>query len=159
MRSPLFMLAAASLLMLQACGGTTPSAPSPATSESIAASVSASGLPVDAVTATTAENDPNKLLGRQNGYTARVSWHDTRIAAPPKDPAMPDTSDGGSLEVWPDDASARARYDLLQGVAQKMPAAGDGYDYLQGPVLVRLSRFLTPDQAEQYKKLLTIPGK
>ncbi|MFD5250411.1 hypothetical protein ACFWIW_38090 [Amycolatopsis sp. NPDC058340] len=43
--------------------------------------------------------------------------------------------------------------DFIQSVAKNLPAAGE-YDYLKGPVLVRVSRFLTPNQAKEYEAAL-----
>jgi hypothetical protein len=57
---------------------------------------------------------------------------------------------GGSVGVFPDEAGAKARTDFIQTIAKSMPMVG-GYDYLAGPVLVRVSRLLTPDQAKEYE--------
>jgi hypothetical protein len=51
--------------------------------------------------------------------------------------------------VFPDAASAQARYQELKGFA---PPLGDGYDYLAGTALLRLSQYLTPAQASAYEK-------
>ncbi|MFJ5275088.1 hypothetical protein [Streptomyces sp. NPDC088358] len=99
----------------------------------------------------TAENDPNKLLGRPSQYTSKITFSDSRISA--EDVAGTDKGDvdrGGAIEAFgtPADATARAKY--IQAVTKGMPALTE-YDYVHGTVLVRVSHNLTPKQAAAYK--------
>ncbi|MGB7587390.1 MAG: hypothetical protein WBM00_01635 [Solirubrobacterales bacterium] len=55
---------------------------------------------------------------------------------------------GGGIEVFPSVATAARRLAYLQRFA---PPLGDGYDYLSGAAILRLSNFLTPAQARAYK--------
>ncbi|MGW4825394.1 hypothetical protein ACWEP4_42615 [Streptomyces sp. NPDC004227] len=99
----------------------------------------------------TEENDPNHLLGRPNQYTSKVTFTDSRIK-----PADVEGSDkgaverGGAIEAFasPEDAQARAKY--IESVTKSMSALAE-YDYVQGSVLVRVSHYLTPKQAAEYK--------
>jgi hypothetical protein len=99
----------------------------------------------------TAENDPNDLLGRPSQYTSKITFSDSRIAA--DDVSGTDKGDvdrGGAIESFAtaDDAKTRAEY--IQAVTKGMPALSE-YDYVQGTTLVRVSHYLTPKQAGEYK--------
>ncbi|MFI1538174.1 hypothetical protein [Streptomyces anandii] len=99
----------------------------------------------------TADNDPNHLLGRPNQYTSKITFNDTRISA--DDVSGTDKGDverGGAIEVFgsPADAQARAKY--IQSVTKSMPMLAE-YDYVHGAALVRVSHYLTPKQAADYK--------
>jgi len=99
----------------------------------------------------TAENDPNHLLGRPNQYTSKVTFTDSRISKSDTDGLdKDDVERGGAIEVFgnPDDAKARAKY--IQTVTKSLPMFAE-YDYVLGRTVVRVSRFLTPKQAGEYK--------
>ena len=99
----------------------------------------------------TADNDPNHLLGRPGQYTSKVTFTDSRIAASDvSGTKQGDVDRGGAVEVFgsPSDAQTRAKY--IQAVTKSMPALAE-YDYVHGAVLVRVSHYLTPAQAQQYK--------
>ncbi|MGW4042965.1 hypothetical protein [Streptomyces sp. NPDC004721] len=99
----------------------------------------------------TEENDPNNLLGRPNQYTSKITFTDSRIK-----PADVEGTDkgaverGGAIEVFasPEDAQARAKY--IESVTKSMPTLAE-YDYVHGSILVRVSHYLTPKQAAEYK--------
>ncbi|WP_103343569.1 hypothetical protein [Amycolatopsis sp. CA-126428] len=55
--------------------------------------------------------------------------------------------------MYADEAGAKARMDLIQSIAKGLPAVGE-HDYVKGGVLVRVSRLLRPDQAEEYQAAL-----
>lgn len=99
----------------------------------------------------TAENDPNKLLGRPHQYTSKITFDDTRIAA--VDVSGTDKGDverGGAIEAFANPADAKARAEYIQTVTKSMPMLAE-YDYVHGSVLVRVSRYLTPEQAAEYE--------
>ncbi|MFF1608866.1 hypothetical protein ACFVYA_13895 [Amycolatopsis sp. NPDC058278] len=102
----------------------------------------------------TAEDDPNHLLGRPNGYISKTAFSDSRVKADDVEYLDEDAVErGGSVEVYTDEAGAKARMDFIQSIAKGMPAVGE-YDYVKNGVLVRVSRFLTPDQAKAYQAAL-----
>jgi hypothetical protein len=102
----------------------------------------------------TAENDPNHLLGRPNGYHSKTAFGDSRVQADDVEYLQEDAVErGGSVEVFATEEAAKARMDFIQSVAKGLPAVGE-YDYVKGGVLVRVSRFLTPDQAKDYQAAL-----
>ncbi|WP_101608474.1 hypothetical protein [Amycolatopsis sp. BJA-103] len=151
-------------LSLTACGGSSPSAIGSATAEA----GSSTPKTADDVTKTlgqkiatakliktyTAENDPNHLLGRPNGYTSKTAFSDSRVKPSDVEYLGADAVErGGSVEVFGDEAGAKARMDFIQSVAKNMPMVGE-YDYVKGTILVRVSRFLTPDQAKEYEAAL-----
>jgi hypothetical protein len=55
---------------------------------------------------------------------------------------------GGGIEAFPDPTSAHDRYVYLRAFK---PPFGDGYDYLTGTAILRLSQYLTPAQALAYR--------
>lgn len=102
------------------------------------------------------DDDPNKLLGRPNGYTSKVAFRDTRINQKDQDDidARSDAIErGGSIEVFPDDAGAKARADYIQGML-KGGGLGSEYDYVRGSVVVRVTGDLAPSKARTYEEAL-----
>ncbi|MFJ5993403.1 hypothetical protein [Lentzea sp. NPDC092896] len=103
----------------------------------------------------TAEDDPNKLLGRPNGYTSKTAFTDTRVAVEGEVAITKenDTLRGGGVEVFADEAAAKARMDYIQSFGKQMSVLAE-YDYVAGGVLVRVSKQLTPTQAKEYEAAL-----
>jgi hypothetical protein len=101
-----------------------------------AAGLIAQLMKIEGIVRYTALTDPNHLLGRQAEYTSKASWgryaHDT-------------ASGGGSIEVFPTVANAQARFAYLKAF---QPPIGDGYDYVTGTAILRLSSDYTPAQAQ-----------
>lgn len=126
-------------------------APAAATADQVIGTLAAKIPTVKLVKTYTAEDDRNHLLGRPNGYTSRSAFSDSRVPADQLNGVAPDDTDrGGSVEVFPDEAGAKGRADYIQAVTKSFPAAAE-YDYVAGPVLVRVSHLLTPDQAKEYQ--------
>lgn len=105
-----------------------------------------SGHPIGLVVDYTAETDPNELLGRPNQYTSKSNFADTTIEQ--LDPTDPD---GGSVEVFKTKKDAENRKKYIDSIGESMPMLTE-YNYINGTVLLRLSKSLTPDQAEKYKE-------
>jgi len=118
------------------------------TGETLAGSLNSSGLPVKDVVVFNADTDPNHLLGRPNQYTAKVSWHDSRV-----EPA--DDLSQATAEVFANGTDLDARSKLAEA-ASKAGAGFAQYIYRndQRLVLLRLPHELTPDQAKQYEDWL-----
>jgi hypothetical protein len=113
------------------------------------------GLPITGVTVYTETTDPNHLLGRPNGYTSKVAFVDERVKASDAHDSTKGSVDlGGSAEVFAgtDEALARAKY--IARVNNSMQILGAEYDYVSGPVLLRVSEVLTPAQAKAYASAL-----
>lgn len=126
-------------------------APRAATADDVVNQLKAAGLPLTNVVAETADNDPNKLMGRPHQYTAVTRWDDTR------DPmlALGDIS-AGMVEIFQTSADMRTRATYVATVTASSPLFVE-YDYssAQGQFLVRLDRNLTPDEATSYLTALT----
>lgn len=143
-------------------GGSSPSVsarPAPvgaATDASaVIAKLKAAKLPIGEVTVYTAASDPNHLLGRPGGYTSKAAFTDTRINPNDARDTTPGSVDlGGSVEVFATSGDAAAREQYIRAVEKAAPIVGTEYDYVSGPVLLRVSQVLTPQQAEQYKAAL-----
>ncbi|MFI6510162.1 hypothetical protein ACIBCT_21365 [Streptosporangium sp. NPDC050855] len=149
MRLPLAATAAL-LLTLAACS-------SPTTDLDAAGVIKAltqQGLPVTLSVTYTDSTDPNKQLGRPNGYTSKASFVDQRIdAAKVPGGKKGDVGLGGSVEVFEEADQAEQRAAYIQGIGEKMPMLGE-YDYVAGSVLLRVSKELTPSQAGAFEAAL-----
>lgn len=110
-----------------------------------------SGVPIGENIAFTAETDPNELLGRPGQYLSKINFRDTRLAV--EHPDEFSVQDGGSIEVFPNSAGAAGRAQYLQTFSQSLSFLAE-YDFQQGPVLLRLSHRLTPEQAQVYADIL-----
>ena len=80
-----------------------------------------------------------------------MAFADSRLAVP-IDPAEPGNEGGGSIEVFADAADAQTRSDYIQETLQSLgPIAGTEYDYLAGPIIVRVTGELVPSMAAGYE--------
>lgn len=137
---------------------TSSTPPAPKTAEEIGKALAGKVTASKVTVVYTAANDPNKLLGRPNGYLSKIAFFDSRVSPSDVEGADSDAVErGGSVEVYADADGAKKRSDYIQAIAKGLPAAGE-YDYLSGGVLVRVSRMLTPDQAKDYDTALKAVG-
>lgn len=113
------------------------------------------GLPIGETLVYTAENDPNKLLGRPNQYTGKAAWLDTRL--PRENKEQLSSSDGGTVETFANATDLEARRKYVEAVTSAASPFVE-YAFTEGTVLVRISKRLTPDQAAQYEALLKNPA-
>jgi hypothetical protein len=127
-------------------GGTLPTQGKTMTAEQVLGQLKQKGLPVGKSLTYTAANDPEKLLGRPGGYTSKVNFQDSRLEAQSTDMNV---QDGGSVEVFANENEAVRRWNDLENAALdgKIPTE---YDYQEGPIVLRLSKRLQPDQAKAY---------
>lgn len=102
-----------------------------------------SGIPITNIIVYDESTDPNKLLGRPDGYTSKINFADRRIAQ-----SDPDNPKGGTIEVFSNHKDASERKDYVESVAKGILAQ---YHYLYENVYMRLDRDLTPEQAEEYE--------
>lgn len=101
----------------------------------------------------TADTDPNELLGRPGGYTSKAGFTDVRITDEEPDGRV---EAGGSVEVFAKSGQARKRAEYISAVTEGMPMLGPEYDYVAGPVLLRVAQGLTPEEAKEYETALRI---
>ncbi|WP_345612516.1 hypothetical protein [Pseudonocardia adelaidensis] len=102
-----------------------------------------------------AQTDPNQLLGTPNLYVSKAAFTDTRIdPAQAKDTEIGSVELGGSVEVFLDEADARARKQYIDETIADLPIDVSEYSYVRGQVLLRLSRRLPPEQAAEYESAL-----
>jgi hypothetical protein len=106
---------------------------------------------VKLIKAYSSADDPNHQLGRPNGYTSKTAFSDSRVPAENLEFEADDAiARGGSVEVYPDAAGATARKEYIQAIGKGLPSAVE-YDYVQGGVLIRVAKELTPEQAVEYE--------
>lgn len=99
----------------------------------------------------TEANDGNHLLGRPHQYTSAVKFSDTRVkASDVEGDAKDDVTHGGGIEVFANHADAQARADYIQAIVKASPIFAE-YDFVSGNVVIRVSHYLTPAQAGEYK--------
>jgi hypothetical protein len=109
------------------------------------------GLPLSGLIVYTAATDPNHLLGRPTGYTSKCAWVDSRVPASDLTArSSGSVGNGGSIEVFRSASGATARAKYIFTADKAIPLLGSEYDYLRGPVLIRVSNYLTPAQAATY---------
>lgn len=103
-----------------------------------------------------ASTDPNHLLGRPGQYTSKAAFTDSRLTASQiqGDTDLGDVQAGGGVEVYPTAAGARQRAHYLYTLTTADPSLGVEYDFLAGPILLRVSGLLTPAQAAVDKRAL-----
>lgn len=106
------------------------------------------GLPLSNIAVTNENTDPNDLLGRPNGYIARASFE---LPDGDMDAEQYDMDRGGAIEVWPDDASAHRRSTYLLELDKAAPILGNEYNYVRGPVLLRITGKVKPSVAAQFE--------
>lgn len=150
-------LAVAALLLTIAGCGSSPSTTSSAQPPSqagapasvaldasqVAAALKARGIPLTVVKVYNADDDPNHQLGRPGGYTSKVAFSDTH--------AM---ERGGSVEVFTNQDDAIKRGDYIQTLTRGAPILGLEYDYIAGPVILRVTGGLSPTVANTYAAAL-----
>src|SRR5690349_20328219 len=77
------------------------------------------GMPATLTVTYTEANDPNKLLGRPNGYTSKASFADSRVdASKVTSKEKGDVGFGGSVEVYADAGQAEARAAYIQEIGK-----------------------------------------
>jgi hypothetical protein len=110
------------------------------------------GAPISGVLIYTARTDSNHLLGRPSGYKSKGAWRDPRISASDTPGfTLGDIDVGGGIEVFQTEEGAITRGGYIQSIGA--PIANE-YDYACGPALLRVSGYLTPKQAREYKRAL-----
>lgn len=124
----------------------------PLTSEEIVAAFKEAGLPVGTVEVYDASTDPNELLGRPGQYTAKFNFADTGLEQYGEDLR------GGSLESFGSEKDLQNRVDYIKSIMDSMPGLVE-YQYVNGLMLLRLDKGLTPDQAAAYDMVFQGLGK
>jgi hypothetical protein len=130
----------------QATTSSTPAPVQPAAStrhvEAKNAATLATALKSGKVHVWTAEDDPNKLLGRPGQYTSAASVVDKRVDCTDD---VPGAACGATVEVFAtvDDATTREKY-----IATAIKSIGSSeYHTIVGTALLRVTGELTPKQA------------
>lgn len=122
------------------------------TAEDVVTALRAAGLPIGNMIVYDATTDPNTLLGRPNGYTSKTAFTDTRISGTDTTDEF-DISNGGSVEYFATNELAVSRSEYIQTFGKSLPSLIE-YNYINGGVLLRLSKELTPEQAGAYETAL-----
>jgi sulfur transfer complex TusBCD TusB component (DsrH family) len=92
------------------------------------------------ITVITAENDPNKFLGRPNQYTEKITWKDNRSK---------DSQVDCSVELFANKEDATARKAYIEGIIKSMPILTQ-YIIQKDNVLLRIDGVLTPAESKEY---------
>lgn len=121
------------------------------TAERVVQALQEKALPIGETRTFMAGDDPEELLGRPGGYLAKTAFRDTRLDM--RVAERVETVDSGTVEVWPTEEAARRRREFLTRRGETAPDLVE-YGYVKGPVLLRLSKRFTPDQAAAYDAAL-----
>jgi hypothetical protein len=158
------LAAGAAAVLLTACSGSSSQPPAPVSTTPVAAPAAvhlqrspaaaviagrmkAAGMPIRHLVVYTPVTDPNHLMDRQGGYTSKVAWVNPQAAKADPGDTRGSIGLGGGIEVYPTAAGAQQRRAEL---AAFKPPLGDGWDYVAGTAVLRLSTYLTPGQASAY---------
>lgn len=95
------------------------------------------------ITVVTADNDPNKLLGRPNEYTEKITWKDNRAK---------DSQVDCSVELFANSTDATARNKYLTAINKSLPMLNQYMDQ-KDKILLRIDGTLTPDQSKEYTSI------
>ena len=136
------------VLVLTGC-----SAAPPPTAEAVVADLAGAIPSMQPGEPVTAESDPNQMLGRPGGYTSAMSFTDSRVPTEPFSPEPGSIAAGGKVEVFESTEDAQRRFEYVQTVTRSAPILGE-YTYLDGTIVLRVARGLTPDQAAAYEAAL-----
>lgn len=103
------------------------------------------------VASITEDNDPNDLIGRPNGYLSAAVLYDSNASC-----TELGVSCGATVEVWPDEAAAKARSDYIQSILKDSPVLGSEFHTLNGSILLRVDgKQLKPSDAKLYAEALS----
>jgi hypothetical protein len=107
------------------------------------------GLPIGDQFVYTVENDPDQLMGRPGQYTSKVHFIDTTQGENTKVEIL----NGGTVEMFDNNDDAKNRFNYVSKIAKSSPVF-DEYDYVQGKILLRLSKNLPSNHAKKYEATL-----
>ena len=166
-----FIIAIGFIAFLSACSTSAPESPGASSKASVAASVApvvskpltatdVTMVLVGAITTVkntavyTEETDPNKQLGRPNGYISKTAFSDSRVDELVVEGSEPDSTErGGSVEVYPTAEGAKARSAYIQSLLGGV--LGTEYHFLNGGILVRVTGNITPSESTVYKDVVS----
>jgi hypothetical protein len=106
-------------------------------------------LPIGDELVYTAENDPDKMMGQTGQYTSKVHFIDTTQQEDTKVVML----NGGTVEMFENNNDAVNRINNISKLAKLEPMY-DEYDYVQGKILLRLSKNLPSTHAKKYEDAL-----
>lgn len=106
----------------------------------------AAKLPIVDLVVYTDETDPNDFLGRPNGYIAKFSWYDSRVAEKAESPDC-------TVEIFANKSDLNRRKKYIERLSDSLPVLGQ-YMFVHKNILLRLPRDLTPAQAKEYADAL-----
>jgi hypothetical protein len=127
----------------------------PPTASSLTTYLQAKGLPITGLIVYDSSTDPNHLLGRPTGYLSKDAWQDPRIDQSDQSSEPGGIQFGGGFEVFSTAQAAQERASYISTLDQSSSLFGSEYDYVLGPILMRISGTFTPTTAQTYGDALT----
>ncbi|MFT4086555.1 MAG: hypothetical protein QM658_05275 [Gordonia sp. (in: high G+C Gram-positive bacteria)] len=97
----------------------------------------------------TSESDPNRILGKPNGYVAVTVLVDSRVHCSGSELGV---DCGAVVEQWPDHRSAKERAEYVTSALQGMPGIEPEHQVVKGDLLLRVSGELKPSAVHEYEK-------
>ena len=139
-------------------GATGATSSKPRTAAAVIEDLRSLGEPVELTVVGSASTD--HTIGKRNGPLSEAIFIDSRVPAQKTSGLAPQTVGlGGSVDYFATNAAAVAHGELLQeqdvNIPQFTRLTGDEYDYVLGPVLLRVSSFLSNRQATTYESALS----
>lgn len=149
------ILAAVLILGSSACSAPVPERPTGPTAQQVVVELTERIPTATPGVVFTAETDPDHLLGQVGGYLSKASFLDSRIDPDTATGSEGGIQRGGLVEVFATDQDAAQRREHLKELG---PPYGEEYNYVSGPMLLRVANALTPWQASEYATALTEIG-
>jgi hypothetical protein len=121
----------------------------------------AAKMPVTSSLVYTRDSDPNSYIGHPGRYKFKAAFTDGRIDPTQAVETFSGSIElGGGVEVFADNSGALGRAKYIQSQLKDAGGfLGTEYDYVAGPVLLRLSGKLTQAEADVYVPALrTVTG-
>lgn len=121
------------------------------TADDVINKLRAAGLQIDKVDKLNESTDGNKLLGRPGQYTGKTDFAVKGLPDADGDPKSIDVDEGGSIESFSNVKDAKNRFDYIQAISKSGSMFAE-YEYLNGKLILRLSKELLPSKAAEYEK-------
>lgn len=103
-------------------------------------------LPIDGVIVYDDQTDVNHLLGRPNQYISKTNFADTRLKQ-----TDPENPNGGTIETFNNTSDLNIRRTHNENVMKAYPVFTE-YLFVNDKYILRLSKDLTKEQADEYKQ-------
>jgi uncharacterized lipoprotein NlpE involved in copper resistance len=123
------------ILTLAGCGG------SQVTTDEIKSKLSSANIPAESFVIYSADTDPNKFLGKEGQYIAKMDWIDSRHKG---------EDNYCTVEIFKNTDDMKARRAYIEAIEKRLPSMSEGVKIEYKTSLIRLNGTLTETESAQY---------